>query len=65
MYFDHNNLRHAKERHTQLLAEARILRLIRAANAQPVQPPRAEPHPRLSLLARVFTQLRQRPSARA
>ena len=65
MDFEHNGLRYAEEHHAQLLAEARILRLIRAANAQPAEPPRAEPRPRLSLLARVFAQLREHPSARA
>jgi hypothetical protein len=63
MYFDHHDMQRAQERHEQLLVEARILRLIRAAEqAQAAQV--SQPRRRQSLLARVFALLRERPKAR-
>jgi hypothetical protein len=63
MYSDRHDMLRAKQRHEQLLVEARILRLLRTAEQNQAAKP-AEPRQRQSLLARVFAQLRARPQAR-
>ena len=67
MYFDRSDYQRARERHEQMLVEARILRLIRAAQAQPQQPqPVRQPQHRSEpLVARVLSMLRERRSLRA
>ncbi|HWQ15717.1 MAG TPA: hypothetical protein VNL77_23150 [Roseiflexaceae bacterium] len=65
MYFEQHEYQRAVEHHERLLVEARILRLIRAAQGQAhPQPLRPQRQP-TSLLARVTALLRTSGSARA
>lgn len=58
-----NDFRRAHERHSQLLTEARIQRLLREARAAQSGAPN-RPERRESLVARIYGQLRQRRVAR-
>ncbi|MFO7169560.1 MAG: hypothetical protein DIU80_016160 [Chloroflexota bacterium] len=62
MYFDRHAYLRAQGRHERLLVEARILRLIRAAQGGPARQPATR---RQSLLLRVIALLRERPPVRA